>query len=210
MARNLDPKCKQCRRVGEKLFLKGERCFTPKCPIVKRNYPPGMHGNKSHTKSTEYGMQMREKQKMAKTYRILEKQFRGYYTLAKQMSGDTGENLVRLLEMRLDNVVHKLGFAPSRDAARQLVNHGMVTVNGKRVDIASFQTKINDVISIRTSKIDTKPFQELVKKLDKQKTPTWLAVTNDKKIEGKVIAQPMMSEMQQGINPAVIVEFYSR
>jgi len=210
MARNLDPKCKQCRRVGEKLFLKGDRCFSPKCPIVKRNYPPGMHGNKGQRKSSEYGVQMREKQKMAKSYRILEKQFHNYYLLAKQMSGDTGENLLRLLEMRLDNVVYRLGLAPSRDAARQMVNHGNVTVNNRRVDIPSFQTTINDIISFKGSKKETKSFQEIIKKLDKKTFPSWVVITDEKKLEGKVLAQPSLADMQQGIDVAVIVEFYSR
>ena len=152
MSKDLDHKCKQCRREGVKLFLKGEKCYGPKCPIVRRNYPPGIHGaKKTRQRLTEYGHQLREKQKAKKIYGILERPFRNYYQKAIKQKGDTNEILGQLLEMRLDNVIYRLGLAKSRKAARQLVSHGFFLVNGKKVNIPSYQVKIKDEITIKPS-----------------------------------------------------------
>src|ERR671928_320655 len=147
MARDRSPKCRQCRREGMKLFLKGERCLTEKCAVERRSYPPGEHG-RGRIKQSEYLLQLREKQKARRYYRILEKQFRGYYDKASRRSGITGENLLRELELRLDNVVYRLGFAGSRDQARPLVRHGHFLVNGRRVNIPSYQVRPDDIVSI--------------------------------------------------------------
>src|ERR671919_1083604 len=149
MARDTGPQCKQCRREGQKLFLKGERCLTEKCGVERRSYPPGEHG-RGRVRQSEYRQQLREKQKARRYYQLLEKQFRGYYQKASRQPGVTGENLLRLLEQRLDNVLVRLGFAASRRQARQLVNHGHWMVNGRRVDIPSYQVQADDVISIRS------------------------------------------------------------
>ena len=138
MGRNLDPKCKQCRRVGEKMFLKGERCSSAKCALTKRNYPPGVHGGKGRTRQTEYGLQLQEKQKAMKEYRLLEKQFRLTFLKAQNKAGNVADNFLSMLETRLDNTVYRLNFAPSRDTARQLITHGHLTVNGKKVAIPSY------------------------------------------------------------------------
>src|ERR671921_360370 len=150
MARDSSPQCKQCRREGQKLFLKGERCLTDKCAVERRNYPPGDHG-RGRQKQSEYRVQLREKQKARRYYGVLEKQFRGYYSKASRQAGVTGENLLRMLETRLDNVLVRLGFAASRRQARQLVRHGHWMVNGRRVDIPSYQVKPDDVIMMKTS-----------------------------------------------------------
>ena len=148
MARNIEPQCRQCRREGMKLYLKGDRCYTEKCGITRRPVAPGQHGV-SRRKASEYGMQLREKQKVRRLYGMLEKQFRKYFDMAENMKGITGENLLQLLERRLDNVVYRLGFANSRKQARQLVNHGHITVNGKKVNIPSYSTNVGDVIAVR-------------------------------------------------------------
>ena len=148
MARNLDPKCRQCRREGEKLFLKGEKCFTDKCAIEKRNFPPGQHGQRRNQRLSDYGVQLREKQKLRRIYGILEGQFRGYYAEADRQKGVTGENLLQLLECRLDNVAYRMGLGASRTEARQIVRHNSILVNGKRVNIPSFQVKPGDVVQV--------------------------------------------------------------
>ena len=154
MARNLDPKCRQCRREGEKLFLKGEKCFTDKCAIENRNYPPGQHGQRRASRLSDYGVQLREKQKLRRIYGVLEKQFRGYYAEADRRKGITGENLLQLLESRLDNVTYKMGIGASRTEARQIVKHNSVLVNGKRVNIPSYQVMPGDEITVvETSKV---------------------------------------------------------
>lgn len=152
MARNLDPKCKQCRREGEKLFLKGEKCFTDKCGIEKRSYPPGQHGQRRGGRLSDYGVQLREKQKLRKIYGILEKQFRSYYAEADRLKGVTGENLLQLLESRLDNVVYRMGIGVSRSESRQLVRHNSITVNGNRVNIPSYQVKPGDQVATELPK----------------------------------------------------------
>jgi len=151
MGRNLDAKCKQCRRIGEKLFLKGERCDSPKCAMVKRNYPPGFHGQKGKKRQSDYGLQLAEKQKAKKQYNLLEKQFKLTFSKAQKQTGDAGENLLKLLETRLDNVVFRLGIATSRTQARQFVGHGHIRVNDKKVDIPSFQVKQGDVVRVKSS-----------------------------------------------------------
>lgn len=210
MGRNLDPKCKQCRRAGEKLFLKGERCFTSKCAMVKRNYPPGIHGPKGTSRLSEYGKQLKEKQKLIKTYRLQEKQFSNYFRKAKQMKGQTGENLMRLLEVRLDNIIYRLGLVKSRDKARQIVNHGHVIVNDNKVDIPSYQIKVGEIIQIRDKSLQKKSFKEIIKKINKKDLPSWLSYLDEKQIKAKMIKLPPIEEITTGIDTAMIVEFYSR
>lgn len=212
MGRNLDPKCKQCRRVGEKLFLKGERCFSSKCAMVKRNYPPGHHGSaRGSQRLSEFGQQLKEKQKVLKSYRLLEKQFKNYFVKAKKMKeGTTGDNLLKLLESRLDNVIYKLGIVKSRDRARQIVGHGHIQINGRKVDIPSYQIKINDKISVKASLLSKKSYQELIKKISKKDLPSWLSYTNEKELKVKVLSVPAKDDLPDGFDMAAVVEFYSR
>lgn len=212
MGRNLDPKCKQCRRTGEKLFLKGERCDSPKCAMVKRNYPPGFHGPKGKKRQSDYSLQLTEKQKAKKQYHLLEKQFRLTFDKSAKQSGDIGENLLKLLEMRLDNTVYRLGLATSRARARQLVSHGHLLVNDRRVNIPSFQVKAGDVVKIKKKSQNQKPFRELVEKLSGQEKldiPGWLNF-DKKELSGKVLHQPTKNDIQTNINTQMIVEFYSK
>ncbi len=209
MAKTLDPKCKQCRREGTKLFLKGERCFSPKCPILKRNYPPGLHGPKGRRRQTEYGQQLREKQKAKRVYGILERQFRNYYRKAITQKGDTGEIIQQFLEMRLDNVIYRLNLAKSRKQARQMVTHNLFLVNGKTVNIPSYQIKAKDEITIKPEKAKVKNFADLEKKLEKQKIPGWVSF-DLKTTTAKILNKPSGSELEQIFNPRLIVEFYSR
>ena len=204
MGRYLGPKHKLCRKFGEKL------CDSPKCPVIKRPYRPGQHGPKRTPRISEYGMQLREKQKASRLYRILEKQFHNYYNKAKRQSGDTGENLVRLLEIRLDNVVYRFGFAKTRDSARQFINHGHVTVNDKKLDIPSYHTKIGDVIAIKKSSLDKKIFKEISKSLNKKDIPAWLALEDEKTLKGRVGGIPAKEDLAQGFDTSLIIEFYSR
>lgn len=207
MGRLINAKCRLCRREGEKLFLKGARCFTPKCPIEKKGaVPPGLHGVKSRRKPSDYGIQLRGKQKAKRIYEIMEKQFKKYFTMAAKYPGATGEILLQLLERRLDNVVYRLGLAPDRTTARQIVSHGHAILNGRKNNIPSTLVKINDLISIdnKAQNID------IVKKLieDKTfKTPSWL---ERKAVVGKVIALPKKEDIDSNINEQLIVEFYSR
>ncbi|MFH1597682.1 MAG: 30S ribosomal protein S4 [Patescibacteria group bacterium] len=209
MGRNLDPKCKQCRREGVKLFLRGERCLGSKCAMVKRDYPPGLHGVKRQSRPSGYGLQLREKQKAKRIYGMLEKQFRGLYQKASNKKGDTGEIFLQLLESRFDNVVYKLGLGKSRQSARQLINHGHFKVNGKPVNIPSYQVKINDQISVKDNKIQNKFFKEIQKGLDKVDIPKWLHL-DKKAMSGKVISLPSKEDLTQDIDAYLIVEFYSR
>ncbi len=209
MGRNLEPKCKQCRRIGEKLFLKGERCNTPKCAMIKRNYPPGFHGPKGKKRQTDYGLQLQEKQKAKKTYHLFEKQFKLTFDKASAKKGDVGENLFKLLEMRLDNVVYKLGFSESKIKARQLVNHGHFKVNDIKVTIPSYSVREGDVVTIVEKSKKIKHFKELVEKIKKYQAPGWLNV-DQKALSGKVLHEPNMNEIQSNINVQMIVEFYSR
>ena len=209
MAKNLDPKCKQCRREGEKLFLKGDRCNSPKCAMVKKNYPPGIHGAKGRGRQSDYSLQLREKQKAKKIYNLLEKQFKITFDKASQQKGDAGENLLKMLETRLDNVIYRLAFAFSRSQARHLVNHGHFTVNDKKVNIPSYQVKSGDVIKIRPSSQKNKAFNSLSEKLKKAEAPGWLNL-NPKELTGKVLHQPSKNDVEMKINTPMIVEFYSR
>lgn len=210
MAKNLTPKCKQCRRIGEKLFLKGERCSTPKCALVRRNYPPGMHGPKgSKSKQTDYGHQLKEKQKAKKEYNLLEKQFKLIYKKSKKMPGDSGENILQLLEMRLDNIVYRLGFAASRVLARQIVSHGHILVNNNKVNIPSFNCQAGDEIKIKENSKKLKIFSSLKDKLKKWEVPGWINFDSENLI-GKIINAPKAAEISTRINPHVIIEFYSR
>lgn len=209
MARNLDPKCKQCRREGEKLFLKGERCFTPKCPIVKRNYPPGQHGMKGKPRLSSYGVHLREKQKVKRMYRLLEKQFAAYLRSAELKKGNTAELFLQSLEMRLDNIVFRMGIADSRDQARQLVGHGHILVNEKSTTIPSYEVRVGQVISIKPSKAKS-PHYEQVKKTAQQKTlPNWLNF-DPNTLQGTVSHLPIGNELNQGLQIPLIVEYYSR
>lgn len=207
MARNLDPKCKRCRREGEKLYLKGEKCFTPKCPMVKRTYPPGMHGPKLQSQRlTEYGSQLREKQKAKNIYGVLERQFRNYVKKAMRQEGDSGENLLRLLELRLDNVVYRLGLAKSRSVARQFVSHNHILVNNKKVNIPSTQLRIGDTVAIKEK--SKKLFSDIAKNTKKQNS-SWLAF-DSKNLSGKVLSPPPFEDVKQTLKVPLILEFYSR
>ena len=175
MARYTGADCKRCRREKTKLFLKGAKCESPKCPIESRPYPPGQHG-RGRTKDSEYLLQMREKQKCARSYGVLEKQFRCYYEEAQRKQGKTGENLLRILETRLDNVVYRAGFAKSRDMARQVVRHGHITVNGKKVDIPSYRVSANDIVEVRAASRELTPFVVAHAELGERSVPAWLEV----------------------------------
>lgn len=201
--------CRQCRRAGVKLFLKGEKCFSAKCPMVKRKYPPGVHGPKRPARLSEYGLQLREKQKAKKIYGIREKQFKKYYLKASKKKGQPGEELIRLLESRLDNVVFRLGFATSRRQAKQIITHGHIKVNKRKVTIPSFQTKKGDIIEIREESKKKTLFINLAKKLAKLKPPSWLKC-NAKNLVGEIVAVPTSKELEQSIDTSLIVEFYSR
>ena len=208
MARYTGSVCRQCRREGTKLFLKGDRCYSDKCAVAKRHTPPGMHGQ-GRKKQSEYGIQLREKQKVRRAYGVLESQFRKYYEAAANMRGVTGENMLRLLELRLDNVAYRLGFGESRPMARQMVTHGHIQVNGKKVDIASYQVKAGDVISVREKSGDTEFFKELKEQGAKRTVPTWLEL-NAAKLEGKVVMLPKREDIDLTIEEHLIVEYYSR
>ena len=210
MGRNLDSKCKQCRRVGEKLFLKGERCMTPKCAMVKRNYPPGFHGpTRGRRKISDYGTQLMEKQKAKKYYNVMEKQLRLTFEKASQKSGDAGKNFLRLLEMRLDNVVFRLGFATSRNQARQLVNHGHFDVNGVKTDIASFIVKPGQEIAVRGRSKKSPYFKQTAEKLKKSELPAWLNMQVSE-LKAKVLHEPADTDLPTNINVQMIIEYYSK
>ena len=210
MARDLRPKGKIERREGVKLFLKGEKSFSAKNPVVKRPYPPGVHGStKKFSRLSGYGIRLREKQKAKRMYRLLEKQFHRYYLKASRQTGDTSENLLRLLETRLDNVVYKCGFADSRDQARQLVNHGHFMVNGRKVDIPSFEVKVVDSFEVKVTYRQKKYWQDRAPKLAKAEMPGWLALEADK-FKGQMVAVPTKEELQAPFDPKLIIEFYSR
>jgi small subunit ribosomal protein S4 len=206
MARDTSPQCKQCRREGQKLFLKGQRCFTDKCGVERRSYPPGEHG-RGRMRQSEYRLQLREKQKARRYYQVLERQFANYYEKASRQPGVTGENLLRLLESRLDNVLVRLGFAASRRQARQLINHGHWMVNGRRVDIPSYQVRPDDVIMIRPSSKagDTvRAATELTATV-----PAWLQADHDA-LTAKVLRFPERSEISAPVQEQLIVELYSK
>jgi small subunit ribosomal protein S4 len=209
MGRNLAPKCKQCRRAGEKLQLKGERCNTPKCAILKRNYAPGIHGPKGKKRLSDFGLQLMEKQKAKKIYNLLEKQFRLTFEKAQKQTGDSGYNFVKLLEMRLDNVIFRLGLAPSRVQARQLVNHGHFTVNNKKVDVPSFSVKVGDIIKIKKENAKNRYFSGLGEKMKAVSLPSWLNF-NASEMTAKVLHEPKADDMPKNVNAQMIIEFYSK
>lgn len=204
MAKNLDPKCKQCRRAGEKLFLKGERCTTQKCAVVRRGSP-----NEGKRKTSEYGMQLAEKQKAKKEYGLLEKQFRLTFEKAKKLSGKAGENLLSLLETRFDNTIYRLGFVGSRSQARQMVNHGHFMINGKKVNIPSFQVKPGEIITVRPSSRKSKMFANVEEKAKKAHIPGWINF-DAKEMTAKVLHKPSQNDIKSDINTQVIVEYYSK
>jgi len=212
MARNLKPKCKQERREGVKLGLKGEKSFSSKHPIIKRPYAPGQHGpsaNMKMKKVSGYGVRLREKQKVKKIYRLLEKEFRRYYDDAFRASGVTAEILIKLLESRLDNVVYRLGYADSRDASRQLVRHGHILINGKKCDIPSYRTKVGEVFTVKKSVLDKPYWKNRAEKLGKIDLPGWLSMNSDT-FTGKIVALPEKNDLSVPFDPALIIEFYSR
>lgn len=210
MARNLDPKCKQCRRVGEKLFLKGEKCTSVKCALVKRSYPPGQHGQRSGGRVSAYGMQLMEKQKARRMYRMLERQFRSYYEKAIRQRGNTGERLLQFLELRLDNVIYRLGLAKSRDQARQLVTHGHIQIDGRSTTVPSYQVRAGEVIKINPARKDLPYWTEAIKTMQKdQSIPSWLTL-NEKTLEATVERAPAGDELISGLAMQQIVEYYSR
>lgn len=208
MARYTDAVCRLCRREGTKLFLKGERCYSDKCSVTRRSYAPGQHGQ-SRKKVSEYGIQLREKQKARRYYGILEGQFAEYYNEASRMSGMTGENLLRLCECRLDNVVYRLGLASSRAEARQLVVHGHYTVNGKRVDIPSYQVKENDIIAVCDKSKQGDKFKAIVESCGARPVPMWLDM-NKEAMEAKVVRIPTREDIDIDIQELLIVEYYSK
>ena len=208
MARYLDSVCRFCRREGTKLFLKGDRCFSDKCAVERRNYPPGQHAQ-SRPKPTDYGTQLREKQKVRRIYGVLEKQFRKYARLAEKKKGVTGENLLLLLETRLDNIVYRIGFASSRVQARQLVNHGHVLVNGRKVTVASFQVKPGAMVEIKGESRSIGNIEESLKTTIRRGVPTWLDVEADN-FKGTMKEVPTREELPPNIREQLIVEYYSR
>lgn len=208
MARYTESDCRLCRREGKKLFLKGERCLSKKCAMEKRPFAPGQHSASTMRKKVSpYGKQLREKQMVKRAYNLLEKQFRSYYEEAERMRGITGENMLSLIERRLDNVVYRLGLAPSRAASRQLVNHGHICVNGKRVNIPSYEVKVGDVISVKENKQGKEVFKAV--KESKVIVPKWLEFDTTK-LTGKVVALPARDDIDLAIEEHLIVELYSK
>ena len=208
MARYTDSKCRQCRREGGKLFLKGEKCFTEKCPVEKRAYAPGQHGQRKG-RSSDYGTQLRAKQKVRRIYGVMEKQFASYYQEADRRRGSTGENLLHLLEGRLDNVVHRMGFGVSRSEARQLVRHNAVQVNGKRTNIPSYQLRPNDVVEIVSAAREQLRVKAALEAAEQRGFPEWLDV-DAKAMKGVYKAAPERSELPSDINEQLVVALYSK
>ena len=208
MSRYTGAVCKLCRREGKKLFLKGERCYTGKCAFERRAYAPGQHGQ-SRKKTSEYGLQLRAKQQARRYYGIQEGQFHKYFIMAEKKAGVTGENLLRICESRLDNVVYLLGWASSRNEGRQLVTHGHFKVNGKRVDIPSYLLKAGDVVSIKEKSLDSEKFKAILESNSGRPVPTWLERDNDA-LTGKVINLPDREQIEAPVEEHLIVEFYSK
>ncbi len=208
MARYTGADCRRCRREKMKLFLKGAKCDSPKCPIEVRPYPPGQHG-RGRSKDSEYLLQMREKQKCARIYGVLEKQFRGYYTEANRKTGKTGEVLLQILESRLDNVVYRGGFAKSRDMARQVVTHGHITVNGRKVDIPSYRVSVNDIIEVREKSREMTPFVVARAEAGSRGVPPWLEVISSH-MKILVHALPARQVIDTPVQEQLIVELYSK
>ncbi len=209
MARNLDPKCRQCRREGEKLFLKAEKCFTDKCAIERRSYAPGQHGQRSGQRMSGYGVQLREKQKIRRLYGVLEAQFRKVYAEADRKRGQTGENLLQLLEGRLDSVVYRMGFGGSRAEARQLVRHNSILVNGKRVNIPSYVVRPGEVVELTEGARNQLRVKAALEAAASRGFPEWLEV-DAKAGKGVFKAYPQRAELPPTINEGLVVELYSR
>ena len=208
MARYTDSVCRLCRREGTKLFLKGSRCFTKKCAFERRPSPPGQHGVRRR-KVGDFGVQLREKQKVRRVYSVLERQFKNYFDLAEARPGVTGENLLRLLELRFDNVAFRMGFASSRAQARQLVCHGHFAVNGRATNVASFQLRPGDRIEVRGSRTAREPFKIAKETLRSHQAPEWLSV-DAAKLSGTVVDLPRRDQMPLDLNEQLVVEYYSR
>lgn len=211
MARYTGPVCKICRRHGQQLFLKDEKCLTDKCPVKKRPYPPGQHGPNARRgrKVSDYGQQLREKQRTRRIYGVLERQFRKEFELAQKQSGPTGENMLRILEQRLDNVVFRLGLAGTRAQARQLVTHGHFDLNGRKTDVPSALVKAGDVVSVRERSRDSEYFKIARENLGRKKQPEWLSLDANA-LAGRVGRLPRRDEIDMEINEPLIVEYYSR
>ena len=209
MARNLDAKCRQCRREGEKLFLKGEKCFTDKCAVERRAYAPGQHGQKSGQRLSDYGKQLREKQKVRRTYGILESQFRKIYAEASRSKGVTGERLLQLLETRLDTVAYRMGFGASRTEARQVVRHNGILVNGKRVNIPSYQVRPGDVVEVANKAKAQLRIKAASEAAESRGLPEWMEV-DTKGLKGTLKALPARADLSSTINESLIIELYSK
>jgi small subunit ribosomal protein S4 len=209
MARYTDANCKLCRREGQKLFLKGTKCYSPKCAFEKRGYAPGQHGRTKRFKQSEYGMQLREKQKVRRIYGILEKQFRRYFKIADRKKGITGENLLRLLEQRLDNVVFRMGFAPSRKAARQLVRHRHFMINGHVVDIPSCHVSAGDEVQVREKSKKLDIIHSSMRRVKEGKLLPWLSL-DKAKMSGTLLESPTRADIPITVNESLIVELYSK
>lgn len=209
MARNLDAKCRQCRREGEKLFLKAEKCFTDKCAIERRSYAPGQHGQKSGARLSGFGQQLREKQKVRRIYGVLERQFRKVYAEADRLKGQTGENLLQLLEGRLDNVAYRMGFGGSRAEARQVVRHGALKVNGRRVNIPSYLVKSGDVIELMEGAKSHLRIKAALEAAESRGFPEWVEM-DVKAGKGVYKASPARTDLPATINESLVVELYSR
>lgn len=209
MARYTAPRCKLCRREGQQLFLKGDKCLSDKCPVKKRPYPPGQAAQRRGRKISDYGQQLREKQRTRRIYGVLERQFRREFEIAERQQGPTGENLLKVLESRLDNVVYRLGFGDSRAQARQLVTHGHFDLNGRKTDIPSALVRAGDVISVRPQSRESEYFKVVAEKLARHETPPWLTL-DAANMTGRVVRPPLREEIDMQINEPLIVEFYSR
>jgi small subunit ribosomal protein S4 len=209
MARYTGPVCRLCRREGMKLFLKGERCYTEKCAIEKRNLPPGQHGKLRKAKVVGYGLQLREKQKVKRIYGVLENQFRRYFEMADRTRGITGETLLQLLERRLDNVLYRLGLATSRAQARQLARHGHFTVNGRKVDIPSYQVKPGDVVGVRASSAQNPAIQHALEEVKGRGVPEWLSF-DQATMSGRIASLPTREQINLPVQEQLIVELYSK
>jgi small subunit ribosomal protein S4 len=208
LARYTDPVCRICRREGGKLFLKGTRCYSKKCSFERRAAPPGQHGIRRR-KVGEYGMQLREKQKIRRIYSVLERQFQGYFEAASSTPGVTGENLLRMLELRLDNIVYRMGFAASRAEARQMVGHAHFTVNDRVASVPSMQVKPGDRIAVRETHRSREPFKEAADLVKSRQIPEWLSV-DSAKLAGSVLTAPRRDQMPLDLNEQLVVEYYSR
>jgi len=209
MARDIDAKCRQCRREGEKLFLKGEKCFTDRCAVERRSYAPGQHGQKSGSRMSDFGKQLREKQKLRRTYGVLERQFRKTYAEAARSKGVTGERLLQLLETRLDNVAYRMGFGASRTEARQVVRHNGILVNGKRVNIPSYQVRPGDVVEVAAKAKAQLRIKASSEAAESRGIPEWLEV-DAKALKGTFKSLPARTDLPSTVNESLIIELYSK